>query len=60
MSVIFDWSGKLLEWLGSLLGMSYKAISVPLFVITMSIQHRSIRLRATLMGLRTLKLTNTQ
>ncbi len=33
MSVIFDWSVKFLEWLASLFGMSYKAISVPLFVI---------------------------
>ena len=39
MSVIFDWSVKFLEWLGLLLGMSHKAISVPLFMITMSIQH---------------------
>jgi len=60
MSVIFDWSVKFLEWLASLFGMSYKAISVPLFVITMYIQHRSIRLRGILMGLRTLKLTSTR
>ena len=33
MSVIFDWSVNFLEWLGLLLGMSHKAISVPLFVI---------------------------
>jgi len=49
MSVIFVWPVRFLEWLASLFGMSYKAVSVPLFVITMYIQHRSIRLRGILM-----------